>query len=38
MKSNATTQRVSYLQPVCTFVNVQLDSGSVEKRWGNFLN
>lgn len=26
MKSNVTTQRVPYLQPVCTFVNVQLDS------------
>lgn len=26
MKSNVSTQRVSYLQPVCTFVNVQLDS------------
>ena len=26
MKSNVTTQRMSYLQPVCTFVNVQLDS------------
>lgn len=26
MKSNVTTQRVPYLQPVCTFVNVQFDS------------
>jgi len=26
MKSNVTTQRVPYLQPVCMFVNVQFDS------------
>lgn len=26
MKSNITTQRVPYLQPVCMFVNVQFDS------------
>ena len=26
MKSNVTMQKISYLQPVCTFVNVQFDS------------
>ena len=26
MKSNVTMQKMSYLQPVCTFVNVQFDS------------
>lgn len=26
MKRNATTQKMSYLQPICTFVNVQAES------------
>ena len=26
MKSNVTTQKMSYLQPICTFVNVRVES------------